>query len=45
MYGETDHNGRRAPDTVAQIAAEFGVNRPTIHGHRKDGGSNRAGSA
>ena len=30
MYEETDANGGR-PHTVAQIAAEFGVTRPTIY--------------
>jgi predicted ArsR family transcriptional regulator len=32
MYEETDANGRRV-NTVAQIAAEFGVTRPTIYRH------------
>ena len=32
MYEETDANGRRL-HTVAQIAAEFGVTRPTIYRH------------
>ncbi len=32
MYDETDDTGRRAY-TVAQIAAEFGVTRPTIYRH------------
>ncbi|WP_371409358.1 hypothetical protein OG423_05775 [Micromonospora zamorensis] len=30
MYDETGPDGRRL-HTVAQIAAEFGVTRPTIH--------------
>lgn len=32
MYDETDKDGGRA-HTVAQIAAEFGVSRPTIYRH------------
>ena len=32
MYDETDEDGKRA-HTVAQIAAEFGVSRPTIYRH------------
>ena len=32
MYDETDKDGKRA-HTVAQIAAEFGVSRPTIYRH------------
>lgn len=32
MYDETDDNGKRK-HTVAQIAAEFGVSRPTIYRH------------
>jgi DNA invertase Pin-like site-specific DNA recombinase len=32
MYDETGQNGKRK-HTVAQIAAEFGVSRPTIHRH------------
>jgi DNA invertase Pin-like site-specific DNA recombinase len=32
MYDETDKDGKRT-HTVAQIAAEFGVTRPTIYGH------------
>jgi len=32
MYDETDDNGKRG-HTVAQIAAEFGVTRPTIYRH------------
>lgn len=32
MYDETDQDGKRA-HTVAQIAAEFGVSRPTIYRH------------
>jgi len=32
MYDETDNDGKRA-HTVAQIAAEFGVTRPTIYRH------------
>lgn len=32
MYDETDASGKRAY-TVAQIAAEFGVTRPTIYRH------------
>lgn len=32
MYEETDSDGKRAY-TVAQIAAEFGVSRPTIYRH------------
>ena len=32
MYEETDADGRRL-HTVAQIAAEFGVTRPTIYRH------------
>ena len=32
MYEETEANGRRL-HTVAQIAAEFGVTRPTIYRH------------
>jgi len=32
MYEETDSDGKRA-HTVAQIAAEFGVSRPTIYRH------------
>jgi len=32
MYDETDDEGKRA-HTVAQIAAEFGVTRPTIYRH------------
>ncbi|MHB1500571.1 MAG: helix-turn-helix domain-containing protein [Candidatus Dormibacteria bacterium] len=32
MYDQTGPDGRRA-HTVAEIAAEFGVSRPTIHRH------------
>jgi len=32
MYDETGDDGKRRY-TVAQIAAEFGVTRPTIHRH------------
>ena len=32
MYDETGHDGKRK-HTVAQIAAEFGVSRPTIYRH------------
>jgi DNA invertase Pin-like site-specific DNA recombinase len=32
MYDETDQDGKRK-HTVAQIAAEFGVSRPTIYRH------------
>ncbi|MGH3901564.1 MAG: helix-turn-helix domain-containing protein [Pseudonocardiaceae bacterium] len=32
MYDETGEDGRRKC-TVAQIAVEFGVTRPTIHRH------------
>jgi DNA invertase Pin-like site-specific DNA recombinase len=32
MYEETDSDGKRA-HTVAEIAAEFGVSRPTIYRH------------
>jgi DNA invertase Pin-like site-specific DNA recombinase len=32
MYDETDDDGKRK-HTVAQIAAEFGVSRPTIYRH------------
>ncbi len=32
MYDETDDKGKRA-HTVAQIATEFGVTRPTIYRH------------
>ena len=32
MYDETGQNGKRK-HTVAQIAAEFGVSRPTIYRH------------
>jgi len=32
MYEETDPDGRRA-HTVAAIAAEFGVTRPTVYRH------------
>jgi len=32
MYEETDDRGRRV-HTVDQIAAEFGVTRPTIYRH------------
>ena len=32
MYDETDPDGRRTY-TAAQIAAEFGVTRPTIYRH------------
>lgn len=32
MYDETDPDGKRAY-TVAQIATEFGVSRPTIYRH------------
>jgi DNA invertase Pin-like site-specific DNA recombinase len=32
MYDETDKDGKRK-HTVAQIAAEFGVSRPTIYRH------------
>jgi predicted DNA-binding transcriptional regulator YafY len=32
MYDETGDDGKRK-QTVAQIAAEFGVSRPTIYRH------------
>jgi DNA invertase Pin-like site-specific DNA recombinase len=32
MYDQTGPDGRR-PHTVAEIAAEFGVSRPTIYRH------------
>ena len=32
MYDETGKDGKRT-HTVAQIAAEFGVSRPTIYRH------------
>jgi DNA invertase Pin-like site-specific DNA recombinase len=35
MYDETDERGKRR-HTVAQIAAEFGVTRPTIYRHLDD---------
>ena len=38
MYDETGPDGRRT-HTVAQIAAEFGVSRPTIYRHLAGTGS------
>jgi DNA invertase Pin-like site-specific DNA recombinase len=38
MYDELGEDGRRA-HTVAQIAAEFGVSRPTIYRHLAPGGA------
>ncbi len=40
MHGETGDNGKRRY-TVALIAAEFGVTRPTIYRHLEQTGSSR----
>ena len=39
MYEETGHDGKRAY-TVAQIAEEFGVSRPTIYRHLEKAAEN-----